>query len=216
MHVLDGLAADGPSIAARRRGCLKTLRAGYKWDRARRRRTVVAATIVSLSLPPSLVMAQSPTPEVVPTRARLLDVALSFDGRLTGQVRNRDGEPLRRVELICQGTRGAQQRTLSDSSGCFEFRGLRGGVYFMSTAAGTRAIRLWAPGTAPPAARTALNLMADADVVRGQNPPGPLLAHCETLKCWFANPLVVSGIVAAAVAIPVAVHNANRDRDSGS
>lgn len=215
MHVMDGHAMKGRWIAAGRERRRKSYRSRSDRD-CPWRRLIVMTMIVSLTVFPPLAAAQSPVPEVPVAGASMLDVALSADGRLTGQLKDRDGKPLRGVELVCQGSRATQQRTLSDDTGHFEFRGLRGGVYLMSTAAGARAVRLWAPGTAPPAARTTLRLVADSDVVRGQSPPGPLLAHCETLKCWFANPLFVSGVVAAAVAIPVAVHNANRDRDSGS
>lgn len=221
MHAMDGHARDG-HVTNRRWVAVRRRTRGHSCREAGARvgrlawRIVVAAAILSTSLPPSLATAQSLPRAGRPSPGQLLDVALSANGLLTGEIRDRHGSPLRSVELICQGARATQQRTRTDREGRFEFRGLRGGVYVMSTSAGTRAVRLWAPGTAPPAARTALRLVADSDVVRGQSPPGPLLAHCETLKCWFANPLVVSGVVAAAVAIPVAIHNANRDRDSGS
>jgi hypothetical protein len=35
------------------------------------------------------------------------------------------------------------------------------------------------------------------------------------MKRWLANPWVIGGIVAVAVAVPVALHNANRDEDEG-
>jgi hypothetical protein len=46
--------------------------------------------------------------------------------------------------------------------------------------------------------------------------PGTLGRGYESLRHWLADPLVIGVIVAAAVAIPVAVHNARIDRDSGS
>jgi hypothetical protein len=49
------------------------------------------------------------------------------------------------------------------------------------------------------------------DVVRGQWGPPPGNEFLQRAKVWATNPFVVGGIIAAAVAIPVAIHNADND-----
>lgn len=66
--------------------------------------------------------------------------------------------------------------------------------------------RLWAANTAPAAARDSALLVVGDEQVLGQG----------GMKYWLANPWVVAGIVAVAVAVPVAIHNRNQDRAPSS
>ena len=54
------------------------------------------------------------------------------------------------------------------------------------------------PNTAPPAAQSAALLVSGSDVVRGQN---------GGLVYWLTNPWVLAGLIAAAIAIPIALNN---------
>ncbi len=77
----------------------------------------------------------------------------------------------------------------------------------MSAGQGVGIYRLWAPETAPPAAGKSALIVSDATAVRGQ---------ATRLGQFLANPLVIAGIVATAVAVPVAVHEYRKDHKSGS
>jgi hypothetical protein len=61
--------------------------------------------------------------------------------------------------------------------------------------------RCWAAGTAPPAAQGEVLLVPIGLVERGQRPIGEILA----------NPILIGLIIAAAIALPIAVHNSKDD-----
>ena len=96
---------------------------------------------------------------------------------------------------------------VSDHSGHFQVSGLRGGTYFIGAGQTTSVCRLWAPNTAPPSARPgALVVVGDQQV----------LGQYGRVLHWFRNPWVVAGLVTAAIAIPVALHNADKDKEPQS
>ena len=123
----------------------------------------------------------------------------------------------RRMVMV-QKPDGTVCLTTTDGNGEFQCLTLRGGVHHVICGRSGRVVRLWAAGTAPPSAGTQLMIVQTGETIRAQHEPGPILTHWESLKCHLTNPFIVGGIVAAAVAIPVAIHNANqdRDRDTGS
>jgi hypothetical protein len=96
--------------------------------------------------------------------------------------------------------------TTTDNNGVFAAKGLRGGQYQLSTDEGTSVCRLWAPETAPPAARPAALVVTGNNVVRGQGP-------VESWVAWMkAHPYLTAGTIGALIAIPVVAANS----DSGS
>ncbi len=129
------------------------------------------------------------------------DVALHAGGQLKGQVVNeqaaaqansqiavvRDGKPL----LVTQ----------TDKNGRFVLAGLEPGLYELHLSSGGGAYRLWAPETAPPAASEGVLLVEESQVVRGIGS-----GNCFG---WLSNPWVLAGIVAAAIAIPLALSDAS-------
>lgn len=140
--------------------------------------------------------------EAAPQRAQTAtDVALTEGGTLIGQVFDAQGAPLARVTVVLQGQDQQVLSVQTDQSGRFSVQGLRGGVYVISSAKGYGTYRLWAPGTAPPLAQKGALVVAGQQTVRGQFGPLPF---------WLSNPWVIAGIVATAVAVPVAIHNADR------
>ena len=141
------------------------------------------------------------------------DVELASGGSLEGQLVDAQGVSKAGVEV----TLLLDQRPLgvasTDAQGRFAFRGVRGGVYQMKAANGTGSYRLWAPGTAPKGTSSVALVTAGDSVVRGQGyGPGHYYQHHPSAfghaKVLLANPWVVSGIVATAVAVPVGIHNA--------
>ena len=129
------------------------------------------------------------------------DVELGERGLLLGQVVNPQGMPMAKVTVSLRNTDREIARAKTDNNGYFAVRGLRGGVYQIVAAEGHGAYRLWTPGHAPPTSQKGALVVAGRGAVRGQ---------CGVLDFWLSNPWVVAGIVATAVAVPVAVHNAKR------
>jgi hypothetical protein len=131
-------------------------------------------------------------------------------GLLIGQLYDADRRPLPQAEVSILAGDYTVATTRTDASGVFRVAGLRGGVHRIATANAVATYRLWAAGTAPPQAAPVLPLVVDGELARGQwSPPRPVSAFVESTREWRTNPFIVGGLVAAAVAIPVAIHNAD-------
>ena len=168
---------------------------------------LVSLAVVGFCLPQTASAAGATVDRV----AVATDVELGAGGVLVGQVVDPQGIPLVKVPVSLQGRGQEIARARSDANGYFAVRGLRGGVHQLSTTGGQATLRLWKPGSAPPLAQKGALLVVDRETVRGQcaEPEcGP--SGCKGLKYWLANPWVVTGIVATAVAVPVAIHNSGR------
>ncbi len=143
----------------------------------------------ALATPPAEVQSQN-----------IADVALQHGGVFVGQVVDAQNRGVPGAPVSISGEKQAVRNTVTDNNGVFTFAQLRGGTYQVMTVGSHRAYRLWAPGTAPPASQTAGTVVA-GETVRGQ-------FGCTPLG-FLMNPWVVGAIVATAVAIPVALHNAD-------
>ena len=168
-------------------------------------RRIVNGVMVTLAtcgfLLPQPLVAGSPAPA-----SAVVDVALRDGGVLVGQVVDGQGAVMANlpVSLRAKDRELAVAKTSKD--GYFAFKGLRGGVYQLAAAEGHGVYRLWTPGTAPPAAQEGALLVSSDAVVRGQEGGG--------FRSFITNPLVIAGIIAAAVAIPVAIHNSHHSSPS--
>jgi len=191
----------------------------------------VGAATLGLLLPPQCLMAAGPTKGIAATSTTtshaatavpIADVELQVKGRFSGQIVNVQGQPLSNIQVILQG-RGKHYQTSSDAKGWFHIDGLTGGSYRLKANGQQNLCRLWAPGTAPPKANQQLLLVEqNGQIVLGQFCGSPVCGSQvggagagSRLKNALSHPLVIGGIVAAAIAIPVAIHNADDD-DSGS
>lgn len=134
------------------------------------------------------------------------DVALQPGGRLVGQVVDEQARPQAATRLAVVADGEAVAVATTDQDGRFEVQGLKAGVYVIQTADTGRVYRAWAADTAPPAAVGELLVVNDGTVVRGLG-GGAAPAKSGGHFGWLANPWVLAGIVAAAIAIPLAVAN---------
>ncbi|MBN1854823.1 MAG: hypothetical protein JW829_18970 [Pirellulales bacterium] len=155
----------------------------------------VVTACLGMVLPP-MAMAAPPLPRTTP------DIALQQGGVLTGQVVDAQGIPQAKAPISIRQAGVEVSRVTADKEGHFKTSGLHGGVFHLVTTDGQAMYRVWTEGTAPPAAQKDA-LLVTGNVVRGQWFGG---------GSWLTNPWVLSAIVAAAIAIPIAVH----DNDSGS
>lgn len=144
-----------------------------------------------------------------------VDVVLTSDGVLHGYVVNGAGVPMGNVQVTLTSPTGDVVSAESDEKGRFGFRGLQGAGYQLETEHGVVMCRAWTAKAAPPKSAATLLLVHDAELARGQwsAPPG-VNSGVSRLKRAMTNPFFVATIVGAAVAIPVAIHNANQDDSS--
>jgi hypothetical protein len=165
------------------------------------------ATVAMLFAPAA--MAAPATHAIAPC-----DVALSDGGTLVGQLVDAQGAPLANapVALLVGGKEVVRGTT--NERGEFTVTGLKGGVYEVAAPGYQGIYRLWAPRTAPPAANQGMLMVAQGDFVRGQYgcPTGACPTGCgsggpfASAMGWISqHPIMTAGIVAAAVAIPLAI-----------
>jgi hypothetical protein len=150
---------------------------------------------------------------------RTVDIALGKGGILSGQVVNTEGRPLAGETVLLKSNGKEIARCQSGKDGNFQVASLKGGSVEVAAVGVAGNCRLWAPGTAPPAAQTGLLVVAAGDSVRGQH-------ACDSVGCgstvgcggvrghgggllglMIDHPLVTAGAVGAAIAIPLAVSN---------
>ncbi|MGD9633209.1 MAG: carboxypeptidase-like regulatory domain-containing protein [Pirellulales bacterium] len=165
-------------------------------------RALTALVIAALVFPSAPVSALEHVPAKAPP---VRDVELAYGGLLVGRLTDANGRPVVNapVSVLSAGKPLAAMHT--DGEGVFAVAKLRGGVHEIATADAVQVCRLWAPGTAPPGAPKSIDVVASGDVVRGQYGPPPGNRLLCKAKEWATNPFIVGGVVAAAVAIPVAL-----------
>lgn len=134
-----------------------------------------------------------------------VDVELHPGGVLLGQVVDVNGIPLAGTSVSLRLFSREVATTVTNESGYFRAQGLRGGTYEILAGQQRGVFRIWAAGTAPPSIPTSTLVVLDGRRVRGQGPIG----------YWLGNPWVIAGLVAVAVAVPLAIHN-NRMQRSAS
>ncbi len=182
-------------------------------------RVAALAAALGMAAPPQLFAAELLLP-VTPAQqsaATVADVALGVDGSLAGQAMTLQGQPLvNQTVLMSNGQR--QMTATTDAKGQFRFTGLRGGAYTVTTSRQTLTCRAWKAGTEPPNATRGLMIVQGTDTALGQCCGSEV--GCGTpvtsgiaagARDALRNPLVIGGIIAAAIAIPVAIHNSGDD-----
>lgn len=164
---------------------------------------LVSMTVLGLCLStPGLAMSGTEAPSAI------TDIALRDGGALVGQVLNTQGVAKANMRVSLQDlTSHELAATTTDQQGKFTIQGLKGGVYQIVTPQGRGTYRVWMPGTAPPTAQQGALIVTGEDTVRGEG-------ERSGLKYWLTNPLVIAGIVATAIAIPVAIHNSHHSSPS--
>ena len=167
------------------------------------KRLVVSVAVLGICLPQPL-LASTPAKQ----SPVVVDVALGQGGVLLGQVVDPNGAVKANVPVSLRLGDRELAKARTDNNGYFAFSGLRGGVYMVAAAKGVAAYRVWAERTAPPTAQKGALVVSGQDLMRGQWHDGHR-GHAGRLKCYLANPWVVAGIVATAVAVPVGIHNSN-------
>lgn len=136
-------------------------------------------------------------PQVAAGAARM-SVALGRGGALQGRAIDANGAALGGVNVSLRRLEGGDTTTVTDPAGYFAASGLRDGTYEIVAGRARGVYRAWAPNAAPPSAPR--HVVVRETLVRQQSP----------LCSFLGNPWVIAGIVATAVAIPVAIHNSKK------
>ena len=163
------------------------------------------ATVALVLAPTVRVEAEHPLPADRPL-AQVLDVALDAEQMLHGQVVNPSAVAVQQGQALLLRDGVTIGLVQADLEGRFAIRLTQGGLYQMATDHEVVSFRAWTAGAAPPRAQRAIVLTA-GDVTRGQQGQIPFVRH---------SPWVIVGVVAAAVAIPIVLHNHRNDRGDGS
>jgi hypothetical protein len=153
---------------------------------------------------PQIALARTPMAKKKPV---ISDVRLQKDNVLVGQVVTPENKPVAGTKVLLHSGKKQLAAGKTDKNGLFAFSGLKRGVYQVSAAKGQGSFRVWSWRTAPPAAQPGALIIADNGTVRGQN-------GMRTFRNFMSNPLVIAGIVATAIVIPVAIHNSDRTPSS--
>jgi len=163
---------------------------------------LVAVLVLGFSFPRSAVVAAG-----IGDQAMIRDIALQQGNTLVGQVLSKDGNPVAGVPVTISRDNQVLATATTNEQGLFAFRGLKGGVYQLSSANGVAAYRVWQPQTAPPGASPAALVVAGEDAVRGQ-------LGCGPLGMFLSRPLVIAGVIGAAIAVPLAIALSDEDEEA--
>ena len=166
---------------------------------------------------PQAIYAAQPAANQVQTAIK--DIALQNGNTLQGFVVDGAGTPLASADVLVATNGQVVANVKTDANGAFAVSGLNGGVYQLQTANGVATFRMWAANTAPPVAYQAAMIVSDKEIARGQNnnrrhtlkkhhgghAKGGLFGGNGGVLGALANPWVLAGIVAVAVALPIAL-----------
>ena len=154
----------------------------------------LSAAVAAALVLPSLAVAQAEQTDSGPKAPPVVDVRLHQDGTLLGQVVTAQSSPASRGRELATAT--------TDKNGYFAFAGLHDGVYQLVAAEGQGTFRVWSAQTAPPAAQPGALVVTGKETVRGQG-------GIRRVRNALANPVVAGGLIAAGIAIPIAVDDAD-------
>lgn len=158
---------------------------------------VVLLACLGLLLPQVTAAAAQPQPcsQAAAQPFRIVDVALGPQGSLHGAVLDAHGITVPSTGVVLLRGAGLVGMTETDAQGRFAFRGLPGGVYGVGAGGPVQVCRLWAPGTAPPAAIPGLLILSESQVVR----------QSRSYDWVSERPLLTYALITAAIVVPVTV-----------
>lgn len=166
-------------------------------------RRIIILLVVATQLSAQLVVAAEPVRSQGVPRAIVQDVRLQGSQQtLETVVVTPEGTPLAGQQVML--ARGSQilGSSVTDAQGRIRMRGVRGGNYQLISNNQTVNVRAWTQNAAPPVATNQVRICPQQPVVvvRPYNPLRTLFG-CE--------PMMLGVLVAAAIAVPIAVHDSS-------
>jgi len=135
--------------------------------------------------------------DVQPTAERqmvIVDVSLTQDNLLRGQLVNGEGVPKAEKQVTLASGGNVVARGVTDDQGVFALKVVKGGVYSLSDGETTALVRAWTSQAAPPSSNNAVLMVSDQNVTRAALGGGGLGA----LIGIAAIAGIVTGVVVAA------------------
>ncbi len=157
----------------------------------------VGLATVGFCMPQAVLEAAAPNQQ---TPVVVSDIQLQQGNVLLGQIVTPDNAAVVGVDVSLYSKNHRLVISKTDQRGYFAFPGLQAGVYHVIAPGGEGVYRAWTENSAPPAAKPAALIVTRRGTVRGQR-------AMRRFRNLLANPWIVAGIVATAVAVPVAIHN---------
>ncbi len=172
---------------------------------------LVLVTGFAMLLPASATAGQAPArSETGESAVQIKDVSLDGQGVLSGYVVDAQGKPEATTAVKIRQGRRQVAVAKTNAKGHFAVKGLKGGVYQMSSKKGSQIIRVWKHGTAPKKSSRLALLVNDQKVVRAQ-----ILDELGLVGLGGGGNLATIGIGAAIITgTTIAVVEATDDDDS--
>lgn len=164
---------------------------------------IILLAIVNQVLPATRVVGadpQQPNEIRIPANIKIPDVTLGPDGTLTGQALDAQGKAKVKYAIQVEQNGKIVGKTKTNGEGHFVVPRIGAGVSKVITDDATFVCRCWTAAAAPPASKEQLLVISQEGVERGQRPVGEIVT----------NPLFVGAVIAAAIAIPIAVHGSKK------
>ncbi len=121
----------------------------------------------------------------------LVDVALTKDSALQGQLVDRQGTPKTNTKVRLMSGANVLGEAVTDEQGAFRVDVERGGVYSLSDGQATALVRVWTHQAAPPSAKNAVLMVSDSSLTRAALGNGGL----DSVIGWAA----IIGVTAAVI-----------------
>lgn len=164
---------------------------------------MILLAIVNQVIPATRVVGadrQQPSEIRIPANIKIPDVTLGPNGTLSGQALNAQGKAKIKYAIQVEQNGKIVGKSTTDGEGHFEVAKIGAGVSKVITDDATFVCRCWTAEAAPPASKGQLLVISQEGVERGQRPVGEIVT----------NPLFVGAVIAAAIAIPIAVHSSKK------
>lgn len=131
----------------------------------------VGLATVGQLIPLQMVQAAEPgTKSPTKPSVSVLDVSLTNEGALKGEVFNSKRDPVKNAVISVRQGRNEVAQVSSDENGQFAVEGLKAGVYYIVAGTGHGVYRVWGANKAPNKTLAKVKVISDRGVVRAQNP----------------------------------------------
>lgn len=162
------------------------------------RAVIIAMTCLGVALPQQAIASKPVVVDGIPVSKNVIDLSLQ-QGQLVGGLVDANGNGVADAPVVIaqQGKPVLNLRT--DAEGRFAAKGVKPGIYQVVSHGALENYRVWEDGTAPEGAKKGVIHRVNPEVARGASQSG--------LLAMLSNPLVLTLIIATAIAIPVALND---------
>ena len=127
---------------------------------------------LGMVLPHGSALADAPRVEIRTGKAQAVTspphIALTAGGTLSGRVVDHTGKVIEGAQVTLRQGKKELAKTLSNKEGLYSFKGLKGGVYHVSSGNTDGVFNVWTEKSAPPAAKEHALLIMGENGARGQ------------------------------------------------